>query len=278
MASGPRAALITGCSSGIGRATAERLLAGGWLVYATARRPETIADLADRGAVTIRVDVTDEESMATAVRQVEEAHGAVGALVNNAGYGLYGPVETVAMTDARRQFETNFFGLVRLTQLALPGMRRLGYGRIVNVSSMGGRLTMPGGGFYHASKHAVEAISDALRFEVRGFGIAVVVVEPGTVRTPWIDTAVDTAPVPDADDPYGSFTALLARRIRRGYEGPIAQLASSPERVAAVIERALRARRPRPRYVVGPVGRTLITTRALLPDRGWDAAMRIYYR
>jgi NAD(P)-dependent dehydrogenase (short-subunit alcohol dehydrogenase family) len=278
MADEARAVLITGCSSGIGRATAERLLAGGWRVYATARRPETVADLADRGAVTLPLDVTDEDSMAAAVRHVESADGGIDALVNNAGYGLYGPVETTSMTEVRRQFETNFFGLVRLTQLALPGMRRAGRGRIVNVSSMGGRITMPGGGFYHASKHAVEALSDVLRFEVRGFGVHVVVVEPGTVRTPWIDTAVETAPAPDADDPYGPFTSSLTDRIRRGYEGPLARLASSPERVAAVIERALRARRPRARYVVGPVARTLITSRAVLPDRGWDAAMRIYYR
>src|SRR2546421_4433426 len=160
-----KAVLITGCSSGIGWATAERLADRGWTVYATARRPESIAGLAERGCRTLALDVTDEESMRTAVTTVEANEGAVGALVNNAGYSQSGAVETVPLDDVRRQFETNVFGLVRMCQLVLPGMRRQGHGRIVNVSSMGGRMTFPGGGFYHATKHAVAAISDALRFE-----------------------------------------------------------------------------------------------------------------
>src|SRR5215212_7492856 len=178
-----RTVLITGCSSGIGRATAERLARSGNVVYATARRPESIADLEQAGCRTLALDVTDEASMQAAVRTVEEAEGAVGVLVNNAGYSQSGAVESVPMDDVRRQFETNVFGLVRMCQLVLPGMRAQGWGRIVNLSSMGGRFTFPGGGYYHATKHAVEAISDALRFEVRGFGIDVVIVEPGLIRT-----------------------------------------------------------------------------------------------
>lgn len=158
-----RAVLVTGCSSGIGRATARRLAAAGWPVWATARRPESIADLEEHGCRTLSLDVTDEGSMKAAVATVEEAEGAVGVLVNNAGYSQSGAIEEVPMDRVRGQFETNVFGLVRLTQLVLPGMRRQGWGRIVNLGSMGGRLTFPGGGIYHATKHALEAISDALR-------------------------------------------------------------------------------------------------------------------
>jgi NAD(P)-dependent dehydrogenase (short-subunit alcohol dehydrogenase family) len=193
-----RAVLVTGCSSGIGRATAAHLVAAGWPVWATARRPETLVDLADAGCRTMALDVTDEASMAAAVAEVEREAGAVGVLVNNAGYGEYGPVEEVPIDAARREFETNVFGLARMAQLVLPGMRRQGWGRIVNVSSMGGRLTLPGGGWYHASKYAVEALSDALRFEVRPFGVAVVLVEPGLITTGFADTAVRSIPTTPA--------------------------------------------------------------------------------
>src|SRR5215211_428874 len=172
MASSP--VLITGCSTGIGRATAEHLASNGHTVYATARRPQSIADLEAKGCKALALDVTSEESMRDAVAVVEDAHGAVGALVNNAGYSQSGALETLPLDSIRRQFETNVFGLVRMCQLVLPGMRRQGWGRIVNISSMGGKLVFPGGAAYHATKHAVEAISDALRFEVRGFGIDVV--------------------------------------------------------------------------------------------------------
>ena len=169
----PTTVLITGCSSGIGHATAERLAAAGWTVYATARKPETLAELEARGCRTLALDVTDEASMEAAVAAVEGEHGSVGALVNNAGYSQSGAIETVPMEKVRAQFETNVFGLVRMCQLVLPAMRAAGRGRIVNVSSMGGKLVFPGGGAYHASKHAVEALSDALRFEVRAFGVRV---------------------------------------------------------------------------------------------------------
>ena len=185
----PQVVLITGCSTGIGRATAERLARAGHTVYATARRPESIEALRESGCRTLELDVTSEESMSAAVASVEEAEGAVGVLVNNAGYSQNGAVETVPLDDVRAQFETNVFGLLRMCQLVLPGMRRRGEGRIVNISSMGGRLTFPGGGVYHATKHAVEAISDAMRFEVGGFGVHVVVIEPGIIRTNFGETA-----------------------------------------------------------------------------------------
>src|SRR5213075_2416409 len=189
MADAPKAILITGCSTGIGRATAEHLAGRGHTVYATARRPESIADLEAKGCKTLALDVTDEESMKAAVAAVEEAEGAVGALVNNAGYSQSGAIEDVPLDQVRRQFETNVFGLMRMCQLVLPGMRREGSGRIVNVSSMGGRLVFPGGGIYHATKHAVEALSDALRFEVKGFGVNVIIIEPGIIRTNFGETA-----------------------------------------------------------------------------------------
>jgi NADP-dependent 3-hydroxy acid dehydrogenase YdfG len=163
-----KAVLITGCSTGIGHTTAERLVRAGWTVYATARKPETLTDLQGLGCHTLALDVTDEHARAAAVAEVEKAEGAVGVLINNAGYAQSGAVESVPIERVRRQFETNVFGLVRMCQLVLPGMRRQRWGKIVNVSSMGGKLTFPGGGFYHATKHAVEAISDALRFEARG--------------------------------------------------------------------------------------------------------------
>src|SRR5450755_2463433 len=184
-----KAVLITGCSSGIGRATAERLSRAGYSVYATARRPESIAALKDAGCETLALDVTDEQSMRAAVDAVEQAEGAVGVLINNAGYSQSGAIETVPLQAARRQFETNVFGVVRLTQLVLPKMRAQRWGKIVNVGSMGGRLSFPGAGHYHATKHALEAISDAMRYELRGFGIDVILLEPGLIVTEFGDAA-----------------------------------------------------------------------------------------
>src|ERR1044072_585698 len=165
-----KAVLITGCSTGIGRKTAEHLAQKGWTVHATARRPESISDLEQKGCRTLALDVTDESSMQAAVSAVEQAEGAVGVLINNAGYSQSGAVEEVAMDQVRRQFETNVFGLLRMCQLVLPGMRGQGDGRIVNLSSMGGRLTFPGGGAYHAAKYAVGALHDGLRFAGAGVG------------------------------------------------------------------------------------------------------------
>lgn len=270
-----RAVLITGCSSGIGRSSAELLAEQGWEVYATARRPDAIADLEAKGCRTLALDVTDEKSMVAAVRAVEEEHGAVGALVNNAGYGLHGAVESTSLDDARRQFDTNFFGLVRLTQLVLPAMRKQRRGRIVNMSSMGGKLTFPGGGFYHASKHAVEALSDALRYEVRPFGIDVVVVEPGLIKTEFVGNAVDT--VDTDDEVYGAFNEGIARRIESAYDGPLAKAAVGPEAVARVVAKSLSATRPKTRYIVTPGARMMLVVRRLLPDRAFDAVLRRNY-
>jgi NADP-dependent 3-hydroxy acid dehydrogenase YdfG len=267
-----KAVLITGCSSGIGRATAEQLAGGGWRVYATARRLETIEDLESKGCKLLALDVCDEASMRSAVEAVEQAEGAVGVLVNNAGYSQSGAIETVPLEQVRRQFETNVFGLVRMIQLVLPGMRRQAWGKIVNLSSMGGRLTFPGGGFYHGTKHAVEAISDALRFEVRGFGVDVVVIEPGLIKTRFGETAVGSFEGTSATDgAYASFNDAVAKATAGAYEGPLARLGAGPEAVAKKIERAISRRRPKTRYLVTPSARMLLVQRRLLPDRAWDA-------
>jgi NAD(P)-dependent dehydrogenase (short-subunit alcohol dehydrogenase family) len=269
--------LVTGCSSGIGRAVALDLLAHGHTVYATARRPQTLDELAAAGASVLALDVTDEASMAAAVRAVEGAHGQVGTLVNNAGYGEYGAVEEVAMDAVRRQFETNVFGLSRLVQLVLPAMRRGGRGRIVNISSMGGRITFPAGGYYHASKYAVEAISDALRVEVAQFGIDVVLVEPGMIRTGFGEVAAgtldstSTATVTAGGSPYEALRAAADKVMDDGYRGPFSVPA---DKAAAVVRRAVEARRPRSRYLITPAARAMVGLRRFGGDRAWDAFVR----
>jgi NAD(P)-dependent dehydrogenase (short-subunit alcohol dehydrogenase family) len=278
-----KAVLITGCSSGIGRATARRLAAGGWTVYATARRLESVADLEATGCRTLALDVTDESSMITAVRTIEETHGAVGVLINNAGYSQSGAIETVPLEAVRRQFETNVFGLARLTQLVLPRMRDQRWGKIVNLGSMGGKLVFPGGGWYHATKHALEAVSDALRFEVRGFGIDVILLEPGLITTEFGNAAVasmrsvDEPDAAAAGDPYAKFNATVGSATQGVYEGPLRLLGAGPERVAKVIEKSIRKRRAPTRVTITPSAKLTIPSRRLLPDRAWDALMRAQF-
>ncbi len=277
MAEPSKAVLITGCSSGIGHASALQLVHSGWTVYATARRPESIADLSAAGCHTLALDVTDEDSMRAAVDTVEQAEGAVGVLINNAGYSQSGALETVPIDALRRQFETNVFGLVRLTQLALPKMRAQRWGKIVNVGSMGGRLSFPGAGSYHATKYALEAISDAMRFELRGFGIDVILLEPGLITTEFGDAATASMSDIDAsadDDPYATFNATVGTVTKGAYEGPMARLGAGPERVAKVIQRAITRRRAPARITITPSAKLSIVTRRLLTDRAWDAAMR----
>jgi len=273
-----RSVLITGCSTGIGRATAERLTAHGFTVYATARRPETLDALAAVGCRTFRLDVTDESTMRSVVDSIEQDHGSLDVLVNNAGYGLEGPLEEVPIPEIRRQFEPNLFGPLRLTQMVLPAMRRRGSGRIINVSSVGGRITTPGNGAYHASKHALEAASDVLRFEVRGFGIDVVVVEPGAIETRWAETAVRGMEERlDPTSPYAGFARAVAARMHSAHEGLLGLTSGPPEMVASIIERAITDARPRTRYAVPTVAAAFILFHHWLPDRWWDALMRRMY-
>jgi NADP-dependent 3-hydroxy acid dehydrogenase YdfG len=300
-----KAVLITGCSSGIGEATARRLAAGGWTVYASARRVEAIEHLKDAGCRTLALDVTDEDSMRAAVQEVERAEGAVGVLVNNAGYSQGGAIEQVPLEAARRQFETNVFGPIALTQMVLPGMRAQRWGKIVNIGSMGGRLTFPGGGLYHATKYSLEAISDALRFEVKGFGVDVVLVEPGLIVTEFAATAVarasevagagrdaqasqaaratETADADRAagtaavDEPYAEFDAKVAALTTGVYEGPMRRLGGGPDAVAKAIEKAISRRRAPIRVPVTASAHLSILQRKLTPDRVWDAAMRVQF-
>jgi NAD(P)-dependent dehydrogenase (short-subunit alcohol dehydrogenase family) len=283
-----KAVLITGCSTGIGRAAALRLARSGWTVYATARRPETLAELADAGCHTLALDVTDESSMQAAVQTVEQAEGAVGVLVNNAGYSQSGPIEQIPPDAVRRQFETNVFGTIRMAQLVLPGMRRQRWGKIVNIGSMGGRLTFPGGGLYHATKYSLEALSDVLRFEVRGFGVDVVLIEPGLITTDFAQTSVASAASlvgasadtgegegdGSADEAYSEFNAKLGALTVGVYEGPMRHLGGGPDTVAKAIQKAISRRRAPTRMPVTASARLSILQRRLLPDRAWDAAMR----
>jgi NAD(P)-dependent dehydrogenase (short-subunit alcohol dehydrogenase family) len=282
MPESPSVVLITGCSSGIGRAVAPHLAALGYTVIATARRVDDLTDLAAAGCRTLPLDVNDEESMRAAVDAVEASHGRIDVLINNAGYSQSGAVESVPLARTRAQFETNVFGPLRLTQLVLPGMRRRGAGRIINVSSMGGRLVFPGGGVYHASKYAVEALSDALRYELRPFGIAVVLIEPGLIKTNFaatvgakLSTLAEGSPAGDAASVYAAFNDVVAKGTAAAYErGPMARMAGKPIDVARVIARAIAAPRPRARYTVAASATFFLTLRRWLGDAGWDWFLR----
>ncbi len=271
--------LITGATSGIGAASARLLAAKGFTVYATGRDPGRLQPLTQYGCRILELDVTDETSMQRAVETILAAEGRIDVLVNNAGYGQYGALEMLPVELMRRQFETNVFGLMRLTQMVLPAMRAQRHGRIVNVSSMAAYFTFPGGGIYHASKHAVNALSDALRFEVEGFGIDVVTVEPGMIRSGFSGTVVGSIAGGERSDAYAEFDRRLAITMRKSYEtGATAKFTGPPDDVAQVILRAVTAARPRARYRVTLAARVLIALHALLPDRLWDRllATRFY--
>ncbi len=273
MADPSRAVLVTGCSSGIGAATAARLATAGWTVYATARRPETLSELEAKGCRTLALDVDDDASRKAAVQAVVDREGAVGVLVNNAGYSQSGAVESVPDERVRAQFETNVFAPLALCREVLPGMREQGWGKIVNVSSMGGEFVFPGGGVYHATKYAIEALSDALRFEVRGFGVDVILIQPGLIRTHFSQRTVKEIGGA-ANGPYAGFNQAVAEASADAYvKGPMSRLAGPPEAVAEKIEEAISARRPRARYPVTPSARLLMTMHSVLPERAWERVL-----
>jgi NAD(P)-dependent dehydrogenase (short-subunit alcohol dehydrogenase family) len=272
-----KAVLITGCSSGIGRETAKLLAGQGWNVYASARRPDSIADLEPWGCKLLALDVTDQASSEAAVNTVVEAEGAVGVMINNAGINELGAIETVPLERVREIFETNLFGMMRMCQLVLPAMRAQRWGRIVNVGSMNGRFTFPGMGSYCATKHAIEAVSDALRHEVRPFGVHVSLIEPGMVKTAFGNTAAARRSQ-DGDDAYATYNAQVAEAAENWQQGPMAKLACGPEDVAETIKKALDAsQRPRARYRVAASAPLMLTTRKLLPDAAFDAFMRTQF-
>jgi NADP-dependent 3-hydroxy acid dehydrogenase YdfG len=263
--------LITGCSSGIGKATALHLQGRGFRVVASARKISDLSELKSAGCQVLALDVNDAGSAKEAVDAVISQYGGLGALVNNAGYSQSGAVEAVPMARVRAQFETNVFGLVQLTQLVLPHMRQQGFGRIINLSSMGGKLVFPGGGFYHATKYAVEAISDALRFEVQGFGIKVVLIEPGLIKSGFSEAAISGMEGIQSAEVYAPFHEAVAKATKESYEkGPLAKLAGTPLDVAAVIEKALLATKPKARYTVSGSAKLLLAQKDLMSDRMWD--------
>lgn len=265
--------LITGCSSGLGQAAAKLFRAAGYETFATARDPASLNALRALGCRTLALDVTDEDQRCAAVEAVEREFGAVGILVNNAGYGQYGPIEEISLDVLRRQFETNVFGGLRLSQLVLPAMRRAGHGRIVNISSVAGRVSAIGGGAYHASKFALEALTDALRPEVEPFGIDVVNVLPGPIATRFEATLLKTITDTGAHSPYAYFRQRLTARMRT-FLNPRGFGVMSAETVARVVVQAATAQHPRTRYSVGFIARLGPLGRALTPDRLVDVMTR----
>ncbi|MFJ9574815.1 oxidoreductase [Streptomyces sp. NPDC101191] len=265
-----KTALVTGASSGIGEATALKLIGLGYTVYGAARRTDRLRKLAERGVRPLAMDVTDDDSMRSGVDRIVSETGRIDVLVNNAGYGSYGALEDVSQDEARRQFDVNVFGAVRLTQLVLPHMRARRSGTVVNITSMGGKIYTPLGGWYHGTKFALEALSDCLRIEAKPFGIDVVVIEPGGIRTEWSGIAADHLEKSSASGAYSDQAEAVAASLR---SETMVKRMSPPTVIADAIGKAVTARRPKTRYAVGFGARPLIGLRRFLPDRAFDALM-----
>ena len=263
--------LITGASSGIGYMAAKLLAEKGNIVYGAARRVEKIEELRPFGVIPVRLDITDESSILSCVEKIISEQGRIDVLVNNAGYGYYGAIETVAIEEAKKQFDVNLFGTARLTQLVLPYMREQHNGRIVNVASIAGRRTLYLGAWYHASKYALEAFSDALRMEVKPFGIDVSIVEPGGIRTDWGLVAADNLIASSCGSVYEKHAVNQAGLMRNAYSG---NMLSKPELIAGAIVKAVSSRRPKCRYTLGRGAFSLLLLHGILPSRVWDSVIR----
>ena len=264
--------LLTGASSGIGYDTAVALAQQGHKVYAAARRVERMEPLRQYGIVPLKMDVTDEESMKTGVKTLLGAEGRIDVLINNAGYGYFGAVENVPMDDARNQLEVNVFGLARLCQLVLPTMRAQHSGRIINTASVAGRSVFYYGGWYHVSKYAVESLSDAMRMELKPFGIDVVIIEPGAIKTNWGIIAADHLIESSRGTAYEQTGTMMANNLRNMY---LSNTISDPAVVRKAIVRAVNARRPCTRYRIGRMANAIVFFHWLLPTRWWDAFLRL---
>ena len=259
--------LITGASSGIGEETAKKLLEQGYTVYVAARRLEKMRGLEDLGATALEMDITRDEDIVAAVDRITAEQGGIDILINNAGFGMYGAVEDTTLDDARYQFEVNLFGLARLTQLALPYMREQGAGKIVNISSMGGKIYTPLGSWYHATKHALEGWSDCLRLELAPFGIDVIIIEPGAIQTEFGDVMVGPMLERSGSSAYADLAQRVASATRDSYaDGK----ASPPSLIAGVISTALKTDRPRIRYAAGKYARPVMALRRWFGDRIYD--------
>jgi len=266
-----KVALVTGGSSGIGEATALKLQELGYTTYAAARRVERMEHLAATGIRPLAMDVTDDESMHSGVEQIVAEEGRIDVLINAAGYGSYGALEDVPLSEARNQFEVNLFGAARLTQLVLPRMREQRSGTVVNITSMGGKIYTPLGAWYHATKHALEALSDCLRMELKPFGIDVVVIEPGGIRTEWPGIAAQKVRAVSGTGPYAPQGNAVADSLA---SESTQRRSSPPELIANTIGKAVTARRPKTRYAVGYGAKPMIFLHDVLPDRSFDAFIR----
>ena len=264
--------LLTGASSGIGYDTAVALAQQGHKVYAAARRVERMEPLRQYGIVPLKMDVTDEASMKEGVKTLLDAEGRIDVLINNAGYGYFGAVENVPMDDARNQLEVNVFGLARLCQLVLPTMRAQHSGRIINTASVAGRSVFYYGGWYHVSKYAVESLSDAMRMELKPFGIDVVIIEPGAIKTNWGIIAADHLIESSKGTAYEQTGTMMANNLRNMY---LSNMISDPAVVRKAIVRAVNARRPCTRYRIGRMANAIVFFHWLLPTRWWDAFLRL---
>jgi len=262
--SSDRVALVTGASAGIGEAIARRLLADGWTVYGAARRLDRMEDLAAGGARVLELDLTDEPSMKAAFKVVRKTEGRLDALVNNAGYGSYGALEDVPLDEARRQFEVNVFGLVRFTQLFLPMMREAGRGTIVNVSSMGGRAWFPFGGWYHATKHSLEVLSDVLRHELKPFGVRVVVVQPGSIKSEWGGIAARGLRERSRKSPYADAAEPWARIMENPEQG------ADPDVISKLVAKALTSDKPRRRYTAPMDAKSIVFLKRWMTEGAWE--------
>jgi NAD(P)-dependent dehydrogenase (short-subunit alcohol dehydrogenase family) len=270
-----RVALVTGGSSGIGEEAALRLQQAGFDVYAVARRVDRMADLEKQGITVFAMDVTDDASMVAGIDRIIADHGRIDVLVNNAGYGSYGAVEDVPIDEGRRQFEVNVFGLARLTQLVTPHLRAQGTGRIINISSIGGKFYEPLGAWYHATKFAVEGLSDSLRIELAPFGIDVVLIEPGPIRTEWNEISRESLTETSSGGAYEEMAASVRKVLERADTSRL--MSSKPSVVGRKIVKAATARNPRARYPVGRNAGTILAARRLLPDRAFDAVVKRMY-
>lgn len=265
-----KTALVTGASSGIGEATALKLQELGYIVYGAARRTDRLEKLAEHGIRPLAMDVTDDASMSAGIEKITAETGRIDVLVNNAGYGSYGALEDVPLDEARHQFEVNVFGAVRLAQLVLPLMRAQHAGTVVNITSMGGKIYTPLGGWYHGTKFALEALSDCLRLEAEPFGINVVVIEPGGIATEWGSIAADKLEKSSADGAYAKQATAVASSLRSEAN---AKRSSPASVIADAIGKAVTARRPKTRYATGFGAKPLITLRRILPDRAFDTVI-----
>ena len=264
--------LLTGASSGIGYDTAVALAQQGHKVYAAARRVERMEPLRQYGIVPLKMDVTDEASMQEGVKTLLDAEGRIDVLINNAGYGYFGAVENVPMDDARNQLEVNVFGLARLCQLVLPTMRAQHSGRIINTASVAGMSVFYYGGWYHVSKYAVESLSDAMRMELKPFGIDVVIIEPGAIKTNWGIIAADHLIESSKGTAYEQTGTMMANNLRNMY---LSNTISDPAVVRKAIVRAVNAKHPCTRYRIGRMANAIVFFHWLLPTRWWDAFLRL---